>query len=359
MATNKIKLTEGTVYFLREIDCRSGAESSYCKIGRVSSDTEKRAKQHQTGNPREIVVCHELDVPAVSFVETLLHHQYAPYRVHGEWFEFSAGQVDEAFGRARLVSERIGLAAEAIEKAGKLSRRVSDGSTHQATDRDKAMHGELLELYKQELRLEADQERVGYQLKAAAESYDELDGVVEQRVVKKFYEAGFLKKYPHLGAKFLEEKKLEKTGVKGSFRVVGKTALKKLDEELFNAKKEAKKAWESGKPRATGLVKGTKKRERSHERLHEEYLELISSLVEIQLGIELSEYELQAACGRSDKIERVCSWERTTTARVEESGEKILDKAKLKKNYSVEYGEFYKPSSVTQTILPYRAYPLQ
>ena len=66
----------------------------YVKIGLVKGNDDgrssfERRKEHQTGNPREIIVEAEVETYAqVSTLESLVHQRLAKYRIHGEWFNY-------------------------------------------------------------------------------------------------------------------------------------------------------------------------------------------------------------------------------------------------------------------------------
>ena len=81
----------GEIYFVRETDLGSTDYTSFVKIGLVAGDrsSEDRLTEHQTGNPRRLKNQTVIATNAVHRVEAQLHRLYAPYRVGGEWFDFS------------------------------------------------------------------------------------------------------------------------------------------------------------------------------------------------------------------------------------------------------------------------------
>ena len=84
-----IKLTPGQLYFIRDKDYITGEVGKYVKIGIVKEDgtTEKRVKEHQTGNPRGIFPVDEVtDVPFVVRLETQIHYENNEKWICGEWF---------------------------------------------------------------------------------------------------------------------------------------------------------------------------------------------------------------------------------------------------------------------------------
>ena len=72
----------------------------YVKIGLVKGNDDgrssfERSKEHQTGNPREIIVEAEVKTYAkVSTLESLVHQRLANYRIHGEWFNYGEDGIE-------------------------------------------------------------------------------------------------------------------------------------------------------------------------------------------------------------------------------------------------------------------------
>jgi hypothetical protein len=82
--------TAGTLYFITERDPFGDRSGSDVKIGLVrENDTGRssldRLLEHQTGNPRILVVAESLATSApISVFETSVHQQLASHRVCGE-----------------------------------------------------------------------------------------------------------------------------------------------------------------------------------------------------------------------------------------------------------------------------------
>ena len=75
----------------------------YVKIGLVSENefgrsALNRRDEHQTGNPREIIVKDEVTTMAsVSYLEALVHQRLSSKRIHGEWFSYNEEGIDPMF----------------------------------------------------------------------------------------------------------------------------------------------------------------------------------------------------------------------------------------------------------------------
>ena len=89
----------GFIYFMTERDLFGYPCGPYVKIGLVKGNDEGRSsfdrrKEHQTGNPREIIIEAEVETHAqVSTLESLVHQRLAKYRIHGEWFNYGEDAI--------------------------------------------------------------------------------------------------------------------------------------------------------------------------------------------------------------------------------------------------------------------------
>ena len=108
-----MKLTPGELYFIRERDKQTSEISRYVKIGLVKEKDDRaskeRALEHQTGNPRELLIHAVIKTPAISEIENIVHGLFAPERVSGEWFDFSEAKLKEAMATAQELADEANL----------------------------------------------------------------------------------------------------------------------------------------------------------------------------------------------------------------------------------------------------------
>jgi len=112
-----MKNTPGHIYFLKERDYLTGAVSPYVKIGLVrdTKETATRIKEHQTGNPREIIDYTTLPMRFVEHAETLLHYAFGEQWITGEWFQLDETQLQEAIQYCqKLAEEQEQIAADFV-----------------------------------------------------------------------------------------------------------------------------------------------------------------------------------------------------------------------------------------------------
>jgi len=132
----------GEIYFIRERE--AGDLTPFVKIGLVryaeKRDSFSRVLEHQTGNPRQLVldVDHIVKTEAVNMVEAQLHRIYAANRVSGEWFRFEiADAIPAAIAKAKDLAaeaaERVKLFAQADELRLKPSTEVELEATSELT----------------------------------------------------------------------------------------------------------------------------------------------------------------------------------------------------------------------------------
>jgi hypothetical protein len=143
-----MKLTPGELYFIRERDKQTKEVSRYVKIGLVKEKDDRaskeRALEHQTGNPRELLIYKVIKTPAISEIENIVHGLFATERVNGEWFDFSDSKLQEAIATAQDLADEAILYEVEMRSAGKLARELSDGQLIDPTIEALAWHGAFL-----------------------------------------------------------------------------------------------------------------------------------------------------------------------------------------------------------------------
>lgn len=137
------KYQDGEIYFIRETDYATGKPSTYVKIGLVryseKRDSFGRLAEHQTGNPRRLLLDkdHVVKTQAVDMVEAHLHTLFAEARISGEWFELSTEkQLKNAIQEAHRLAEEVANYMPIFEEAAKLDAIQSNGMKRDATDEE-------------------------------------------------------------------------------------------------------------------------------------------------------------------------------------------------------------------------------
>lgn len=115
---------DGEIYFIRELDYKTGKPSPFVKIGLVrykeNRDSFGRLSEHQTGNPRKLDLSkeHVIKTQAVDLLEAQLHRQFATKRISGEWFEFqNDAEIDAAVKTAQDLAKEVTKRLPIFQKA--------------------------------------------------------------------------------------------------------------------------------------------------------------------------------------------------------------------------------------------------
>lgn len=308
--TNK----KGWLYFLGEIDFKSGQKFSYVKIGKTDYDrpVSDRSNDHQTGNPRLIIeVADSIRTNFIDTLETYMHHRFATKRVHGEWFLFDEDELNEAVDEANRVNELLDSVLIESQSVKEMNKLLSNGKTiapikSVMTDYEQyVLHENSRTLHK------LNQDIVTAKLRKMTSSNGRLDGVSVLSLVPqkaKFDEVGFENKHPGILAKYMKtEDKISR-----SYTIANKPSAAKSHKEINSVLKEIKSTHEEIIAVKEILVP----RDSSIESLHYEWLELYEKEAESKIMAEIYSLKLQSACGENEEIEGVCKWKRNLQSKV-------------------------------------------
>lgn len=202
----------GEIYFIRERDRLDGTFSSFVKIGMVndvSRNSEERLLDHQTGNPRDLVLHHATKTPGPFRVERFLHQQYGPQRIRSEWFRLTDEELAVAVNTCERLAEEAFIHIPVMEKAEELAGVVS--STEKIAVTDESTHWiRVLSVAKTALKQCKEMESE-YNTVADSLSDEDRAAVEEQELVitehylrQIFDENGFEKRYPGLLEQYSE-----------------------------------------------------------------------------------------------------------------------------------------------------------
>jgi len=304
-----ISQTGGELYVIGEVDPRTGAKAPFVKIGIVRDNenrtTDQRVKEHQTGNPRLLVVRTVVKTPMVERVETALHDNFAPFRISGEWFHMDDAKVDNVITTAKQMAKEAGKKLQAVKEADELRKQPSDGTVRSA---DKAGR----KLYQLCVESDAVPKVCDDAAKLARET------LIGARKAKVDVEA-FLRIIPKAGTSSINQDALQAEHPKiwSKFRVTKQTisarftlaSARGLDIDVATVAPELVGAAAQLSSRATAAARTSK----GFDKVHRAYLEMLSLMSPRDWIRELAEEELRAACGVAAEIEGVCKWNRSLT----------------------------------------------
>lgn len=115
----------GEIYFIAEEPSLT-APQVRVKIGLVrenkkNRDSKDRLMDHQTGNPRNLVLVDAIRTARVSHVENSLHQRYASRRGIGEWFQLSKAELDSAIAECSDLAAQQSAHLPVIQQADALT----------------------------------------------------------------------------------------------------------------------------------------------------------------------------------------------------------------------------------------------
>ena len=328
-----MKTTKGEIYFVRELE--SGAFSPFTKIGLISYDKDRsssdRLPEHQTGNPRKLVISHYVATDCVNAVETYMHRKYAKLRGLGEWFRFDEALLAEAIGFCEQLASRFAGEVAVLELSKTLKDSTSDGIVVEPSDEAKQWFSKYVvssSLIHECDNLEAMYEELIQEAELAGEdtSRNATNRTAER---SEFKEKEFKEKYGELWTKYAQSV----TTISGRFMP---EKFDKGDNEMVSVLPD----FVSLRDRFSQIFNGTEQHSSKLELLKNCYLELLGFSKEATVEKEIAEAHLKVLCGTSDGITGICKWKRA------EKTSFSLDKKSLEANHPSEFKEF----QVTKTI---------
>lgn len=327
----------GEIYFIRERDRIDGTSSPYVKIGMVndiSRNSAERLTDHQTGNPRDLILHHVTQTPGPFRVERFLHQQFGPNRVRSEWFRLSDDELESAIQICEKLAAEAFIYIPIMERADELADVLSkpakilpnEDSNHwiSALSVAKAAHKmcrEMASEYKDVADSLSDEDRA---------AVEELELVItEHYVIENFDQEGFQRKYPGLLEQYSE------TEVKISKRFLPTT----IDVDLAEEDRDLVEF--------SGVFLDACKQVRSGSLAFEELFELRQTLEQFSgtysWNEDVATAQLKVICGTASGIEGQLTWNRTAKVNV------VLDDELLESDHPEKYAEFVTVKTATRT----------
>jgi len=348
----KIRLVPGQLYFLREKDYLNSEISDYVKIGLVRNEkeTETRMKEHQTGNPRQILEIESLESPMVENLETQMHHRFSEQWVTGEWFKMTDDEVKQAIAKAESIIGEQQSVEDTISESYDLGDVKSNGRIVDPTDDYREAWQALVDLKYDLEVVRTRQKIVERQLRAAMGTFAGIEGVVdfiEKTIADSFDKKKFIEEEPDIAAEYTSE---EEKPVSGSFLLKN---VRKLKDDDPNLKKELD-ANPENKPAFSEVQLGTELPITPDlTSLHANFLEFEDTIATLGWECDMAEAKLKCMLGVNETIEGLCAWKRQS-----KTTEKF-DTTQFKEDHPDLYGQYIKPETSTYavSVRPYRAYP--
>jgi hypothetical protein len=345
-----IKLTSGSLYFLKEKDFITNEESPYVKIGLVRGDkeTQKRILEHKTGNPRQIIDYFTLEASFVENLETQLHYRFAACWISGEWFLMNQEKLNECIGIAKgIIKEQSNIRAK-LSLSYELASQSSNGEIKVASSEDQAIWESLCAKKLQLDEVKAKSDIIENRLRQLMSTHMGIGGVVDFMIKSssdRFDKKSLEKDHPEIYQSYCSQ---EEKGVVGSFLLKGNPKLKDVYPELYQSMQDSK----FDKPHRIEMVEAQIGRSDEINKIHREYILLQPEVHKYNWEYDMLEAQLKVRVGSHDWIGTLCQWTRKTKVSQSFDSKKFqMEQPKLHAEYMIEGTESYAIS-----VRPYREY---
>lgn len=330
-------MTIGEIYFICERDRMSGQHSMYVKIGLVKSierNSETRLLDHQTGNPRDLVLRHMVRTPSPYWVERGLHQRLGRKRVRGEWFILADDELLESIALAEGLAEEAFRYSVVLEEAEVLKKVLSTETILPATP-EAAEWSE--QLSKAHARVNACED--------LAKTYNEVFGALtpeEQKVIEdeelvitehyvdtKFDAEGFRSTYPNLYERFV----VVTQDVSGKFNhSYAEYVIREIDRDLADFDEEFRQA-----------CANVLEQKMTFSELAELKRDLESWQNAAEWDKRIADANLRVICGNAAGIDGILKWNRTMKESIK------FDELGLHAAHPGEYQQFVTVTTKSRT----------
>ncbi len=306
MANNTKK--PGKIYFIEEEDQLGYPSSDYLKIGLIKTNgngrtVEDRKGEHQTGNPRSLIVVDSIETRAsVSTLEAKVHQSLAMNRHREEWFIKPNGSIQPFVDEANSIKTQLEELLDLEEGLQQLASTSDSGEEISSDSEASDIHAGLIKLTSEIQDIDQEKKLIEYQLKAiAGTSFAGIAGICsykETNPPSRFNPKSFQEEHPELFKKYAKEE------MSSSFRI-RKMPAKKKNEQLSSLKElyESQEEFQN----KVNILEASQE---SHG-LHREWLLLHVKRQPLYSQKELLIAKLKHICGTNKGIKDVCSWSRS------------------------------------------------
>ena len=305
---NYPKINFGYIYFMTERDLFGYPCGPYVKIGLVKGNDEgrssfERRKEHQTGNPREIVIEEEIKTYAqVSTLESLVHQRLAKHRIHGEWFHYG----DDGIYPYVELTKKINIDLEnQLDNNNLISQYsiIEDNKIEiEASSEAKDIHQELLKLKAEIIKIKNKKDLATLKLKSFDKNYcRDIEGVCfyeKSKPVEKFDKLNFQKDYPDIFRKLAVDVITPIFNIKKDVKNKKSKEIKSI-EELVSAQTFDKSKSSLSIDRNRELVN-----------IHTSWIDAHVALQPLELKKKIFENKLKVIIGENQGIKDICTWKR-------------------------------------------------
>ena len=339
----------GYVYFMTEKDLFGNPSGPYVKIGRVKGNEEGRSsidrrKEHQTGNPRQIIVLDEVKTSASdSTLESIVHQRLANFRIHGEWFIYSDDGIKPYVELTKKINTRLEAELKNENMLEELSAIEDNGEEINPCSESEDIHQDLIKIKSDLQKIKIRKELASIKLKSLnKKNCQNIDGICsfeKSKPVEKFDKKNFEKDYPQIFDKLSKFSINSKLSIKKDVKSIENNELNEI-KEIINSQIFDEK-----------LIPNSLERDNVSIALHKEWIDAHVEIQPYEFKKKFYENKLKLIIGEKLGIKNICSWKRKLSKKISKTDLKNYDQ-KLASKY-IKLGE----PIVRFKINDFRPYP--
>lgn len=314
---------QGTVYFMVEKDLFGYECGPYVKIGLVSENefgrsSANRRDEHQTGNPREIIVKDEVKTMAsVSSLEALVHQRLSSKRIHGEWFSYDEEGIEPYVQITKEINQKLESELENEKVISEIGKIEENGEVIKPSTEVLDIFEELKMIQEKIQELKFKKEFLELKLKSFGGNnpvnIKDICFYEVSKPVKRFDTKRFKLEHPNIA------EQISKKVITPRFTI--KNRLKKIITSEFQELKDLCETHDLKKKTFEDIV-----RDKDTEEFHAEWLYEHSCLQPLSLKKTYLENKLKIFTGENSSIEGVCNWSRKPSLKFTKTDVENYDK---------------------------------
>jgi len=336
----------GTIYFVEEKDLLGFPTPNYVKIGLVKENEKGRSSidrrdEHQTGNPRPLIVVDSLETNAnVSTLETMIHQALAMFRHRGEWFVKPNGKLKPFLEKANSLENIVQTKIDNLISIDEFSDIEDSGIEIDPSEEIINLHKELTCINEQIKTLDEEKKIIELTFRNfGGAKAKEIDGICSYKYKKgsqRLLTKRFQEDHPELFEKYSRDSITSNFTIKKQPTFIKKKLRSELEENL-------KLQVNNGNYEVIENNDETKT-------LHHQWLSIMVAKQPLEIKKESLITELKLECGENKGIKNICSWSRKKSKKLSKS-----DLKNLKQDFLEKYLETTK-DSFSFVVNPFRPY---
>ena len=316
----------GTIYVIGEKEDESNSHTLFYKCGIVHDGTGRdshiRLLEHQTGNPRKLIVVETISAPFVEYVETSIHYLWASKRIRGEWFQLSPKEVYMLIDSIKEMVKQVKVYGDDFNQAEILKNCISNGEKVPPSPESQYWYEQYNNFKFAKDTCDEILERYDSFLLDAIKKGVDVSGMAKVQVrsaPRVLDDKLFSSRFPDIFKMYSKEI----SEPKGTFRL---SPLKDGITDLIIGPAQVSIINDMN----SALISADHSVENGFW-LHEKHLAVLEIQKYAEWNCEIANAKLRVLTGESDGITGLCSWKRERVSRI------VIDKNKLQIDYPAEY----------------------